>query len=196
MALNEAAKDRLSNQKNKSDSVKVRKSNVSYKGINSMPREPAVQNLKLYVDKKYETVILPISGLPTPFHISMIKNVGQAQEGDYTYLRINFFHPGSSIGKEAASFPNPEAVFLKEITYRNSNVKAPGEISSPASNLNEAFRLIKEVQKIFKTREAEEKEKENLVKQDTLNVLAGKNNPRLKVFFMHIFFFHDIIFYQ
>jgi hypothetical protein len=45
-------------------------------------------------------------------------------------------------------------------TYRSSNTKEPGEISAPSSNLNTAFRLIKEVQKKFKTREAEEREKE------------------------------------
>lgn len=39
-------------------------------------------------------------------------------------------------------------------------MKEPGEISAPSSNLNTAFRLIKEVQKKFKTREAEEREKE------------------------------------
>ena len=45
-------------------------------------------------------------------------------------------------------------------TYRSSNAKEPGEISAPSSNLNTAFRIIKEVQKKFKTREAEEREKE------------------------------------
>lgn len=45
-------------------------------------------------------------------------------------------------------------------TYRSSNTKEPGEISAPSLNLNTAFRLIKEVQKKFKTREAEEREKE------------------------------------
>ena len=45
-------------------------------------------------------------------------------------------------------------------TFRASNTKEPGELSAPSSNLNMAFRLIKDVQKKFKTREAEEKEKE------------------------------------
>lgn len=45
-------------------------------------------------------------------------------------------------------------------TYRSSNTKEPGELYAPSSNLNTAFRLIKEVQKKFKTREMEEKEKE------------------------------------
>lgn len=51
---------------------------------------------------------------------------------------------------------------------------------APSTNLNTAFRLIKEVQKKFKSREAEEKEKEDLVKQDTLIVSQNKGNAKLK----------------
>ncbi|XP_050691706.1 FACT complex subunit spt16-like isoform X2 [Eriocheir sinensis] len=180
VSTNEAAKERLALLKGKKENQKVRKSTISYKSTNLLPREPEIADLKIYVDRKYETVILPIYGLPVPFHISMIKNISQSVEGDYTYLRINFFHPGSNIGKADGSFPNPDAVFLKEITYRSTNTKEPGELSAPSSNLNTAFRLIKEVQKKFKTREAEEKEKEDLVKQDTLIVSNNKSNPKLK----------------
>jgi nucleosome binding factor SPN SPT16 subunit len=67
-------------------------------------------------DKKYETLILPIFGVPVPFHIATVKNVAQSVEGDYTYLRINFFHPGASIGKDGAgNFSNPSATCLKEL---------------------------------------------------------------------------------
>ncbi|KAF7496659.1 FACT complex subunit spt16 [Sarcoptes scabiei] len=52
--------------------------------------------------------------------------------------------------------------FLTELTYRSTNLKEAGEISAPSSNLNTAFRLIKEVQKKFKTREAEEREMEGI----------------------------------
>ncbi|KAL7031961.1 hypothetical protein ACKWTF_007185 [Chironomus riparius] len=181
IALNEKAKERLSKQSGGKESEKVRKSTVSYKSVNQMPREPEVKDLKLYVDKKYETVIMPIFGLPVPFHISTIKNISQSVEGDYTYLRINFFHPGATMSKtEGGTYSNPDATFLKEITYRSINTKEPGEISAPSSNLNTAFRLIKEVQKRFKTREAEEREKEDLVKQDTLVLSTNKGNPKLK----------------
>ena len=54
-------------------------------------------------------------GIPTPFHIATVKNISQSVEGDYTYLRINFFCPGSAMGKENMQYPNPEAVFLKEM---------------------------------------------------------------------------------
>lgn len=40
------------------------------------------------------------------------------------------------------------------------------------------------MQKKFKTREAEEKEKEDLVKQDTLVISSNKGNPKLKDLYM------------
>lgn len=179
--LNEKAKERLAKQSGAKDVEKVRKNTVSYKNVNQMPREREVKELKLFVDQKYETVILPIYGIPVPFHISTIKNISQSVEGDYTYLRINFFHPGSTMGKnESGAYHQPDATFVKEVTYRSTNTKEPGEISPPSSNLNTAFRLIKEVQRKFKTREAEEREKEDLVKQDTLVLSQNKGNPKLK----------------
>ncbi|MCL4118736.1 UNVERIFIED_CONTAM: hypothetical protein GTU68_027378 [Idotea baltica] len=180
VSVNDAAQQRMAKLKGKKVDSKMRKSTISYKSPSLLPKESEVNNLKLYVDRKYETVILPIYGLPVPFHISMIKNISQSVEGDYTYLRINFFHPGSNIGKGEGNFSNPEAIYVKELTYRSTNTKEPGELSAPSSNLNTVFRLIKEVQKKFKTREMEEKEKEDLVKQDTLIVSNNKSNPKLK----------------
>lgn len=181
IALNEKAKERLAQQSGGKEAEKVRKSTISYKSVNQMPREPEVKDLKLYVDRKYETVIMPVFGLPVPFHISTIKNISQSVEGDYTYLRINFFHPGATMGRnEGGMYSQPDATFVKEVTYRSTNTKEPGEIAAPSSNLNTAFRLIKEVQKRFKTREAEEREKEDLVKQDTLLMSQNKGNPKLK----------------
>lgn len=45
-----------------------------------------------------------------------MQNISQSVEGDYTYLRLNFFHPGSTLARnEGAAFPNTDAVFLKEM---------------------------------------------------------------------------------
>ncbi|XP_054715676.1 FACT complex subunit SPT16-like [Uloborus diversus] len=179
--LNKEAKARLAENTGVQKEEKVRKSNVSYKSVGQIPKDSELKELKLFVDKKYETLILPLLGVTVPFHISTIKNISQSVEGDYTYLRINFFHPGSALGRnEGNVFPNPEATFLKEITYRSTNVKEPGELSAPSSNLSQAYRLIKEVQKKYKTREAEEREKEGIVKQDSLLLSSNKGNPKLK----------------
>ncbi|CAJ1085903.1 FACT complex subunit SPT16 [Xyrichtys novacula] len=179
--LNEEARRRLTEQKGEQQIQKARKSNVSYKNVSQMPREKDIREMKIFIDKKYETVVMPVFGIATPFHIATIKNISMSVEGDYTYLRINFYVPGSSLGRQEGNiFPNPEATFVKEITYRASNLKAPGDTSVPSTNLQNAFRIIKEVQKRYKTREAEEKEKEGIVKQDSLVINLNRSNPKLK----------------
>ncbi|XP_016348204.1 FACT complex subunit SPT16-like [Sinocyclocheilus anshuiensis] len=179
--VNEEAKRRLTEQKGGQQIQKARKSNVSYKTVSQMPREKDIRDMKIFIDKKYETVVMPVFGIATPFHIATIKNISMSVEGDYTYLRINFFVPGSSLGRHDGNlFPNPEATFVKEITYRASNLKSPGDHSVPSTNLQNAFRIIKEVQKRYKTREAEEKEKEGIVKQDSLVINLNRSNPKLK----------------
>ena len=70
---------------------RTRKVNNSYKSEKQLPQDPDIQDLKLYIgqwsdkfqenitilsflaDKQYETLILPINGTATPFHISTIK---------------------------------------------------------------------------------------------------------------------------
>jgi len=178
--MNEAALKRLKEGKTGEEKVKMRKAPVSYKTPGLLPKETEVKELKIYVDKKYETIIMPIFGVPVPFHIATIKNISSSVEGDYTYLRINFFHPGASIGRDEPRYPNPEATFLKEVTYRSTNIKEPGELTAPSLNLNTAFRLIKDIQKKYKAREAEDKEKADLVEQDNLVVSSSKGNPKLK----------------
>ncbi|XP_047128886.1 FACT complex subunit SPT16 isoform X1 [Hydra vulgaris] len=180
--INEEARKRLLENKSGSSNEKMSlQTNIAYKNISLMPRDSTVQDLQIFVDRKYEAIIIPIFGLPTPFHISTVKNVSSSIEGDYSYLRINFFCPGSSYGRgEGNMFPNPDATFVKELVFRSSNLKEPGESQAPAANLNNAFRLIKDVQKKFKTREAEEKEKEGVIKQDDLIIHNSKGNPRLK----------------
>lgn len=45
-----------------------------------------------------------------------VQNISMSVEGDYTYLRINFYVPGSSLGRQEGNiFPNPDATFVKEM---------------------------------------------------------------------------------
>ncbi|CAG9825429.1 unnamed protein product [Phaedon cochleariae] len=96
------------------------------------------------------------------------------------YARPIFIRILMKIDMTGNNWAQTEATFVKEVTYRSTNTKEPGAVTPPSSNLNTAFRLIKEVQRKFKTREAEEKEKEDLVKQDTLVLSQNKGNPKLK----------------
>ena len=88
----------------------------SYKGEAGLPREvedmrvskvhdeychqPLTIYIQLFVDRKAQTIILPIHGFAVPFHINTIKNVSKSDEGDFTYLRVNFQTPGQLTGKK------------------------------------------------------------------------------------------------
>ena len=69
------------------------------------------------VDQKNESILVPIYGLMVPFHILAVKNAVNSQEGDHSYIRINFnFGPTYEPG---AKFP--QSIFLKELSYRTSD---------------------------------------------------------------------------
>ncbi|MGH0142406.1 UNVERIFIED_CONTAM: hypothetical protein FKN15_049008 [Acipenser sinensis] len=71
--VNEEARRRLTEQKGEQQMQKTRKSNVSYKNPSQMPKEKEIREMKIFIDKKYETVIMPVFGIATPFHIATIK---------------------------------------------------------------------------------------------------------------------------
>ena len=143
----------------------------SYASPAAMPRE-ARTTTKIVIDKKNESVILPIAGYSVPFHISTIKNVAKNDEGDYSFLRINFVTPGVVFGKKESVMPfaDPNATFIRELTYRSVDARSMAEV----------FRLIKELRKRVTESEAEKREKEDLVEQDALIVTkGGRPVPRL-----------------
>jgi nucleosome binding factor SPN SPT16 subunit len=70
----------------------------SYKRPSQLPSK--VDELQIVVDTRNQSIIVPIYGLPVPFHISTLRNASKNDEGDYVYLRLNFLTPGQGIGKQ------------------------------------------------------------------------------------------------
>ncbi|KAG7385750.1 FACT complex subunit SPT16 [Phytophthora pseudosyringae] len=170
----EEAMRRLEEQNNdKSDGPKKEKSIKAYPGPQGYPSE--LRERQVMVDMRAEAVILPINGVPVPFHISTIKNVSKSEEDKATYLRINFYVPGTSLGRDVlpamanAITKYPNKMFIKELGFR----------SSDAHNLNNQFRLIKELQKRVKQREQREQEESDLVEQEDLVLTRDRRVPRL-----------------
>jgi nucleosome binding factor SPN SPT16 subunit len=87
-----------SGSNNKEASDDAWKSFESYRKDTFLPKE--VKDNRIYVDKRSETIILPIYGLAVPFHISTVKNASKSDEGEFFYLRINLNSPGQVIGKK------------------------------------------------------------------------------------------------
>ncbi|XP_065915341.1 FACT complex subunit SPT16-like [Dysidea avara] len=178
--INEEAKRRLLESKDSNKQKKTRVVLTAYKNSTAVPREADVQNAKIFVDKRYEAILIPVDGLAIPFHVSTVKNVSKSEEGDSTYLRINFFFPGSSVGKnDGVAYPNPDGSFIKEISFRSSRQ------SGGMVNLTSVFQMIREMQRKFKAREAEKKELEGIVEQAALILNTSKTNSvRLKDLYM------------
>ncbi|KAJ3410484.1 FACT complex subunit spt16 [Chytridiales sp. JEL 0842] len=140
-----------------------------YKKESLLPK--VVDQLRIVVDRRNEAIILPIYGMPVPFHISTLKNLVKNEEGDTTYLRFNFATPGQSMGKkEVQPFEDPTSTFIRAITFRSSDMGRFGEI----------FREINDFKKEMQKREAERKEMADLVVQDKLIEVKGRRPHLLR----------------
>jgi nucleosome binding factor SPN SPT16 subunit len=73
----------------------------SYKKETLIPRE--TKDLRVIVDRRNSTIILPIYGIPVPFHINTLKNVSKTEDRDNVFLRFNFVTPGQTMGKKDAN---------------------------------------------------------------------------------------------
>ncbi|KAI0566036.1 Creatinase/Aminopeptidase [Gracilaria domingensis] len=130
---------------------------------------PTVKPRSIVVDMQAETVIVPIHGVPVPFHISTLKNATKSDEGQYSYLRINFHTPHAAARSQGRPDNTPRfpgfavrdgttAAFIKEFTFRSSN----------PLNLTDCLRKIKELRKRANEKGRVAREKETLVSQQNL----------------------------
>ncbi|KIM49314.1 hypothetical protein M413DRAFT_438502 [Hebeloma cylindrosporum] len=135
----------------------------SYKGEGALPSE--VEKLRIFVDRKAQTVVLPIHGFAVPFHINTIKNASKNDEGDFTYLRINFQTPGQLAGKkEDTPFEDADATFIRSVSYR----------SPDGHRLDNIVKQINDLKKEANKREQQKKEMADVVEQGNLNEIKGR----------------------
>ena len=148
---------------------------IAYSNLRKFPLKAGGSQILCDTDKR--TVLLPINGAATPFHISTIKSVTKAHEGKITSIRFNFYTPSMTLGKEAspaiaAAVKQYEssAWFIKELSFKT---EAHMEMDSQ-------FRRIKELQRSMRQKVMEDAEKEDLVEQANLEVTRMGRVPRLQ----------------
>lgn len=73
--------------------------------------------MQILVDRKAQTVVLPIHGFSVPFHINTIKNVSKNDEGEFTYLRVNFQTPGQLAGKKEDTVSGVHVRYEVSVTH-------------------------------------------------------------------------------
>lgn len=135
-----------------------------FKRYESYVRESQIPNnvkdLKIHIDSKNQTIILPIMGRPVPFHINSYKNGSKIEEGDYTHLRLNFNSPGLMISKreELPYELGDDKQFIRSLTFR----------SKDGARMTEVLKRISEMKKSAVKRESEKREKADVVTQASL----------------------------
>ncbi|KAJ3126078.1 FACT complex subunit spt16 [Nowakowskiella sp. JEL0407] len=129
----------------------------SYKKESEIPS--SVRDLKIHIDKRTESVILPVFGQAVPFHISTIKNVVKSDDQDHMDLRFNFITPGQAGKKEPNQvFENPNAKFIKMLTFRSTDKETYASLHDS----------IKQLQASIKKREKDRQELADIVEQARL----------------------------
>lgn len=159
-----------------SDLKPVFKKYESYVRESQIPS--SVRDLKIHIDYKNHTIILPISGRPVPFHINSFKNGSQNEEGDHTYLRLNFNSPGAggntSKRTELPYEDSPDNQFVRSITFR----------SKDRQRLVDVYKAIQDLKKDSVKREAEKKQLADVVTQGNLIELKGSRVKKLELVFV------------
>lgn len=162
--------------------VKKKKQLDEYRAYSGPSAFPTMKPRMLQVDMEAEAIIVPINGIPVPFHISTVKNANKSDEGQYSYLRINFHVPqaatGRNIGRVSDNVPKfphfdvregSSAAYIKEFTYRSTN----------PLNLNDCLRKIKELRKRANEKATHALEKQSLVVQQDLILDRSRKVPTL-----------------
>ncbi|BEJ13264.1 hypothetical protein CspHIS471_0304380 [Cutaneotrichosporon sp. HIS471] len=154
---------------NDEGSGKVIKKFESYKREEQLPS--IVSERRIYVDEGRQSVVLPINGFATPFHVSIIKNVSKIEEAEHLALRINFQSPGQIAGKkEDMPFEDPDATFVRSLTFRSKDKR----------HIEKVFTQISELKKAATKREAERKEMADVIEQERLIEIKGRHPYLLK----------------
>ncbi|KAK9895707.1 SPT16-domain-containing protein [Cystobasidium minutum MCA 4210] len=134
-----------------------------WKRFESYPREAMlpdkVKDLKIMVDHRRSTVLLPINGFMVPFHINTLKSAIKQEEGDYTVIRFMFVTPGQITGKkEDTPFEDANANFIRGITYR----------STDSARFSQVHKDIMDLKKTATKRDNERAEMADVIEQDSL----------------------------
>ncbi|KAJ1493903.1 FACT complex subunit-domain-containing protein, partial [Baffinella frigidus] len=94
---------------------------TGYVGPEDFPAKAS--GLNIHIDEDREAVLVPINGVPVPFHVSTIKNVSKTELGTNGHiLRINFNTPGQglSLSKEYININEMKKAYVSKEKERRA----------------------------------------------------------------------------
>ncbi|KAG8920577.1 FACT complex subunit spt16 [Tulasnella sp. 417] len=117
----------------------------------------------------------PNGASPKKGELKSVQAGSKSDEGEFTYLRINFQTPGQLAGKkEDTPFEDPNATFIRSVSYR----------STDGHRFDSLYKAIQELKKEVNKREQEKKAMADVVEQDNLQEIKGKRPVRLPEVFV------------
>eukprot|EP00347_Sterkiella_histriomuscorum_P012768 403367296 len=130
----------------------------AYKNSSEFPKE--ARNFQFCIDKNKHCILVPFKDengniMMAPFHILTIKNASISTENNISYLRLNFHCPGQGLSSKEVNFPSmkgPQQAYIKELTVQSNN----------SQQLNTSLKILKEVQKVAKLSEINQKKSNDL----------------------------------
>ncbi|OIR58647.1 MAG: FACT complex component Spt16-related protein [Amphiamblys sp. WSBS2006] len=161
MALKEH--ERKENEKEKSQDETEKP--TSYTKASLIPH--TVSSMTIFVDRKNNTVVVPIYNTPFPCHVSTIRSVSKSDDGHSALLRINFANPQ----KAPDETEHTARQAIRSMTFKSKN----------QIRMTSLARDIADLKKRYTQAEEEKKESGSVVAQ-----------PALAMFQTRSVFLHDV----
>ena len=138
---------------------------VAYKSRKDFPKDLVPG--QIYVDMRRHAVLIPNSpNTFIPLHVGAIKSVSDKQEGQWTFLRINF-NITNSPSMEFPPMQDPNNLFMKALTMKT-------QATGPHNRLSMASKQIKECIKQAKQKEVEKEVKAGLEEEHQEALIPSK----------------------
>lgn len=146
----------------------------SYSKTAQLPNDTKSDFISL--DRKRQVVLLPIYGLIWPVHISFIKSVSKSEEGHFSFIRLNLTGPQKNQKnepEEEEGVHQPGDHFIRSVTFKSADLGHAADI----------YKGISELKKLHQLQTQEQKETDEAVELEALNVLESRV-PRLNEVFI------------
>ena len=118
--IEEALEKYASEEPVSSVSAAAKKSLVeNYRSESHIPKD---LSQRIHIDKKNDTLLLPINGFLVPIHFSNVKTVSKTDEGEFSFIRINFgVLSRASIPERLLAQTDNNILAIKSITLKSAD---------------------------------------------------------------------------
>lgn len=109
----------------------------SYRNESYVPKD---LNQRICIDRKNDSLLLPINGFLLPIHFSNIKTVSKTDEGECSYLRINLgVLARASIPERLLAQTDDDILAIKSITLKSADPLHFQEILKSVNDFRKEF---------------------------------------------------------